>query len=263
MRRIKLTIEYNGQPYWGWQKLTEPDAGPTVQGCIESAWYKLTEEQVNLSVAGRTDRGVHASAQVAHFDTASTLPLTKIMGGLNHHIHPNIIISRVAVVDNTFHARHSAGARSYTFHVYNRRVVPPWWHGRASVWRTGLNVELMNTAAQQLVGEHDFSAFRSADCQSKVTMVDMQHIEISYNDELITMHIRANHFLHNMVRIIMGTLCEIGAGQRPVESLTELLQNGNRTQAGPTLPPDGLSLTNVSYPPHAEHEVLELGTTKS
>jgi len=261
MRRLKLTIEYDGSHFWGWQRLLEAGSGPTVQGGLEAAWHQLTGEKIESKVAGRTDRGVHATGQVAHFDTATDLPLVKVMGGVNHHLQPHALVTRVAVVDDDFHARFSAQWRQYRFRLFNRRGMSPLWHGRATLVREALDEKLMHQAAQQLLGEHDFSAFRSVDCGSSTPLCRILETQVRRMGQLVVLDIKGDHFLHNMVRIVTGTLCQIGAGQRPAEDLAELFKTGERQQAGPTLAPDGLSLHAVGYGEHVEHDVLEMTTT--
>lgn len=260
MRRIKLIIQYNGTRFYGFQRQHDLN---TIQGNIEEAWYKITTENITLTPAGRTDKGVHAYHQVCHIDTDNNLPLIKYLDGLNHYLPPDIRIMYVAEVTPTFHARFSATMRSYRYIIYNNRQASPFWHNRATHVRPPLNLDHMYAALAHFpLHEGDWASFRSAECQSTTSMVNMQHIALSQLEEnLIYMEVTANHFLHNMIRIIAGTLIETGLDKRTVESVATLFTNPDRTAAGFTADPIGLYFMAVTYP---EHDILDsVGTMPS
>lgn len=254
MRRIKLIIQYNGTPFYGFQRQHGLN---TVQGHIEKAWCNITSENITLTPAGRTDKGVHAYHQVCHIDTGSMLPLIKYLDGLNHYLSPEIRIMHVAEVADNFHARFSATMRSYRYIIYNNRQASPFWHNRAAHVRPPLNLEHMLAALEHFLplGEGDWASFRSAECQSSTSMVNMQHIALTQpENNLLHLDITANHFLHNMIRIIAGTLIEVGIDKRTAESVGKLFTSPNRTQSGYTAEPEGLYFMHVDYP---EHTVLD------
>lgn len=253
MRRLKFTVEYDGTHFHGWQR--QPNLS-TVQGEIEAALLKITGETIQLAAAGRTDKGVHAWGQITHGDIASDKPLIKFLDGINHHTSSAIAITKVEEVAEDFHARFSATARSYRYLLHHRRQLRPDLVGRAGHCRTPLNIAAMQAAIQNFpLGEIDCETFRSSECQSNTSMVRLDKFSLTeQEDHLLAMDITANHFLHNMVRILMGTLVEIGQGKRPPASLATLLNAKDRTQAGPTFMPDGLYLTHVTYP---EHKVID------
>lgn len=254
MRRIKLTLQYNGTPFHGFQRVREV---PSVQESIETALHKITHEKVDLKVAGRTDKGVHARGQVAHFDTESTLPLIKFLDGVNHYCSPHIIITRVEVVEDDFHARHTATARTYHYTIaHNQRWLEPTLNNLAGHVRQKLNVKAMQSALTQFpLGEIDCTSFRSSECQSSTPMVRMKSLALDeVSPTLCTLTVTANHFLHNMIRIFTGTLIDIGLDKYPPEHLSHILHAKNRTKAGATFSPSGLYLQEITYP---AHKVLE------
>lgn len=250
-RRLKITLEYNGAAFHGFQR--QPGL-PTVQGFLEAALGTLTGEPHDLQVAGRTDRGVHARAQVVHVDTCRprhSHPLIRFKDGLNALTPAQIQLTEVAEVTTDFHARFSATARHYRFVLFNRRMPSPFYADFATHVRYSLDVPAMVAASRCLIGELDFSSFRTSECQSSTPMCAMQAITIQQPEaELITIDLTANHFLHNMVRIICGTLVDIGRGQLPADAMPHILQAKNRTAAGNTLAPNGLYFMGVDYAPH-------------
>lgn len=244
MRKLKLTIEYDGTPFLGWQK---QEHGASVQQTLEDAFFKMTGEKIETFASGRTDKGVHALGQVCHFDTESDLPLIRFKDGLNHHMRPHVSVLNVEEVDDDFHARFSATMRSYRYTLFNRRENSPIWRHRAHLVRKPLDEKKMNAALKNFKGEIDCNAFRSSECQSNVSMVNVKKTQVTRDGQLIHFDITANHFLHNMIRILMGTLIEIGTGDRPVNSIDQLLKSLDRTEAGPTIKPDGLYFVSVDY----------------
>ncbi|MDD9911903.1 MAG: tRNA pseudouridine(38-40) synthase TruA [Alphaproteobacteria bacterium] len=247
MRRIKLTVEYNGQPFWGWQRI---QGGPSVQQALEEALFSITHERIELFAAGRTDRGVHATGQVCHFDTESMLPLIKFLDGVNFYVRPYVAVTRVEEVEADFHARFTATCRHYEYHLFNRRQMNPLWDGKAGLWRTALDIDAMLKAVSFVpTGEADWSSFRSSECQSSTPMVHLEGIRLEIRDDnWLVLHISGNHFLHHMVRILMGTLIDVGDGKFRAEDIPTIFAAKDRTRAGQTFMPDGLVLTRVTYP---------------
>jgi tRNA pseudouridine38-40 synthase len=243
--RYKLTIEYDGGPYQGWQRL--PDA-PSVQGALEDAVEKLTGVRSDVIGAGRTDSGVHAYGQVAHVDIERSFEGWKLVEALNAHLRPHpISVLNAEEAPADFHARFDATARAYTYELINRRAPLALDLGRA--WRIGrpLDVPMMDEAAQVLRGNHDFTTFRDTKCQAKspVKTLDIASVE-SVNEQVI-FHFEARSFLHSQVRSMVGTLVEVGLGKMTVEQVAEVLAAADRTRCGPVAPPDGLYLVRVDY----------------
>jgi tRNA pseudouridine38-40 synthase len=245
-RRLRLLVEYVGTGFSGWQR---QENAVSVQGTIERALATLEGRPVTIRGAGRTDAGVHAEGQVAHFDTTSRIPLHGYRRGLNTHLPRSIAIAEVAEVPPDFDARFSATGKLYRYQLWtadsrSARLDPFVWHERRAV-----DAERMHQAAQRLVGRHDFAAFRAADCERRTTVRTVTRLSVERHGALVTVEIEADAFLKNMVRIIVGTLAEIGRGTREENSLEELLQAGDRTQAGVTAPAQGLTLVRVDYAP--------------
>ncbi|MCX7357381.1 MAG: tRNA pseudouridine(38-40) synthase TruA [Alphaproteobacteria bacterium] len=243
--RYKLTIEYDGRSYHGWQRL--PDA-PSVQGALEDAVEKLTGIRTDVTGAGRTDSGVHAYAQVAHVDIDKALQGWQIVEALNAHIRPHpISVLNAEEAAPDFHARFDATARAYTYELINRRSPLALDLGRA--WRIGrpLDVRMMDEAAQVLRGNHDFTTFRDTKCQAKSPVKTLDIAEVESIGEQVMFHFEARSFLHSQVRSMVGTLVEVGLGKMTVEEVAAALAAADRTQCGPVAPPDGLYLVRVDY----------------
>jgi tRNA pseudouridine38-40 synthase len=243
-RRIKLTIEYDGTDFAGWQR---QENGPSVQAAIEDALREMTREPTVVRGAGRTDAGVHALGQVAHFDTETTIPLHGFQRGLNSILPRAIAIVSAEEAAADFDARRSARGKLYRYSIWNRDA-------RSSVrdrfaWHRPrpLDVARMQEAAQPLVGRHDFAAFRAADCERKTTVRTLTRVDVQRDGELITIEVEGDAFLKNMVRIIAGTLVHAGCGKLPQEQVARALATGERTLAGPTAPARGLALVRVDY----------------
>lgn len=245
MPRYKLTIEYDGGPYQGWQR---QDNGPSVQGAVEDAIENLAQERCTLFGAGRTDSGVHALAQIAHFDMEKSLRPDRVRDALNHHLgdHP-ISILEAEETDPDFHARFGAVERTYLYRMLPRRPRLALDIGR--VWRMPykIDAEAMHDAAQLLVGEHDFSTFRDTQCQAKSPVKTLDEITVIRAGAEVHIHVRARSFLHKQVRSITGSLNEVGRGQWTKADLKDALSARDRTACGPVAPPDGLYLVRVSY----------------
>ncbi len=245
MTRIALGIVYDGHAWQGWQ--TQPH-GQTVQDCVEAALSKFAAQAVATVCAGRTDTGVHALNQVIHLDTDAIRSEESWVRGTNAHLPASIAIQWARQVPDTFHARFSAVARSYTYVILNTRVRHPLWEARVGWVHQPLDVAAMEVAARDLLGEHDFSSFRSSQCQAKSPVRTMQSVAITAQGSKIVVQLTANAFLHHMVRNIMGALVQVGQGRQGVNYVSELLLARDRTLGAPTFSAQGLYLTDVKYP---------------
>lgn len=248
LRRIKMVVEYDGTLFHGWQIQTDPPV-PTVEAEILAAFAKITGcAPEDLVAAGRTDRGVHATHMTCHLDTFADIKLNKIQTGLNRFLPDTIAVREVAEVDQNFHARYSCVGRKYTYKILNRRNRSPLYDNRAEHVPHKLDLSEMQRAAKVLEGTHDFSSFRSAECQGKSPVTHLKRIELGRDaDDIIHIHLEGVTFLHNMVRIIAGTLIEVGSGKRTAEDIAELLQQKDRTKSGKTANPNGLYFTAALY----------------
>jgi tRNA pseudouridine38-40 synthase len=218
-----------------------------VQDKVEAALSQLAQEGITVVAAGRTDAGVHARGQVVHFDSRAERPLTAWIRGVNRYLPETIRVLWVQPVGDDFHARFSAISRSYRYVLYNHPIRPALFAGRAGWFYQPLDVADMASAAQSLLGEHDFTSFRAAECQAKSPVRVIQQANISRQGHYVIFDLTANAFLHHMVRNIVGCLVYIGAGRQPVTWLSQLITSRDRTSAAPTFAPDGLYLTGVCY----------------
>ncbi len=244
MRRIKLVLEYCGTRYHGWQ--VQPNA-LSVQECLERPLTQMTNGSVRVHAAGRTDAGVHALGQVVHFDTTSTMPLQALQRGLNSLLPDDIAVLQVTEVPLDFHARYAARQKTYAYVVHNHPVrsafaAPYTWYVPQP-----LDVPAMRSAAQVLVGCHDFSAFRAASCAARSPVRCVSRVAVKRRATRVFFVLCADGFLQHMVRNIVGTLVDIGRGKIPAEAMTAILQSRQRQLAGPTAPPQGLCLVRVHY----------------
>lgn len=248
MKRIVLGVQYDGTPWHGWQ--TQP-AGGTVQDTLEAALKRFALVDLDTTCAGRTDAGVHAIEQVVHFDTQLDRDMFSWVRGVNAFLPPSIAVRWACETspdsDAAFHARFSATARTYHYVIYNHAVRSPLLAGKAGWVFRPLQVERMRAATQLLLGTHDFSAFRAAECQAKSPVKTMHEICIEQRNHLIVVTLRANAFLHHMVRNIVGSLIVVGNGNQAPEWIGEILEGRDRSKAAPTFMPDGLYLGKVSY----------------
>lgn len=244
--RFAAGIEYDGSDFHGWQ--AQPHAGQTIQACVEQALARVADEPVAVVTAGRTDAGVHALAQVIHFDTTAERTPYNWLRGVNTHLPTGVALLWVQLVDEKFHARFSATGRRYCYIILNRSVRPTYLAKRVTWAYTPLDEKKMQRAAADLVGRHDFSAFRSSECQAKSPVREVKKLDIMRRGDWIVMEIYANAFLHHMVRNIAGVLMAIGANERPVNWAHDVLKSRERARGGVTAPPDGLYLTAVEYP---------------
>ena len=244
MHKYKLKIEYDGSNFVGWQKQNN---GISIQESIEQAIFELTGEKTIVFGAGRTDAGVHALGQVAHFDLKKNFNIDKVRDGLNHHLrHNQIAILKVENASDSFHARFSAKQRTYEYLITNRRAPLTIKKNKSwSIFKT-IELEKMRYEANFFIGKHDLQAFRSIDCQSNTSIKTIDEIKISKNNENLNISISAKSFLHSQVRIMVGTLVEIGKG-KITESITQIIKSKDRTRAGVTAPAHGLYLVKVNY----------------
>ena len=243
--RIALGIEYDGTSYNGWQR---QKTGLGVQQRLEEALSLVANETVEVVCAGRTDTGVHASGQVVHFDTDSERSARGWLLGANTNLPEDISVTWVKPVDRNFHARFSAVARSYRYLILNRLQRSALHRSRAWWVYEPLDEVPMQAAAQRLLGEHDFSAFRSAACQANIAVREITAISVSRNGDWLTIDVTANAFLMNMVRNIVGSLAAVGLGEQGVEWIGGVLEGRDRKAGGITAPPHGLTLVGVEYP---------------
>ncbi len=255
MRHIRLVVEYDGTGLCGWQRQAN---GPTVQGHLEAALGKLLAHEVAVVGASRTDAGVHARGQVASFRTERAIPLHGIRRGLNALLPEAIAIVDASEAAPDFHPRFSATGKHYRYLLYTRADRSPRWRARAWHHEKPLDLAAMRQAATALIGEHDFAAFRAAGCTAKRTVRRIDQIEITelpgeFPDDrpgeapIVAIDVRGNAFLRNMVRIVVGTLVEVGRGRRPIGQVAEILASKDRTKAGITAPAHGLELVSVRY----------------
>ena len=243
--RIALGVEYNGSGYKGWEK--QPGQ-VTVQACLEQALSKIANTPISVAAAGRTDAGVHALGQVVHFDTNVVRDPYNWMLGTNSSLPKDIAVHWAEPVSEEFHSRFNAIARRYRYLILNRRARPGVLPTTVSWYPRPLDAALMHESAQALLGEQDFSSFRAAACQSYTPMRRLDAIRVSRNLDVVTIEVEANAFLHHMVRNIAGVLIAVGAGERPVEWVAEVLAAKDRKAAGVTAEPYGLYLLEVKYP---------------
>ena len=244
--RIALGIQYDGTAFSGWQ--SQP-SGNTVQNVLEHCLGKFCGMPVQTTVAGRTDAGVHAVGQVVHFDTPLTRADFSWVRGVNAFLPKTISVQWAQQVDDAFHARFDAFERTYYYALYNHPVRAPLLEGRAGWVYMPVDVEMMRLAAQELVGTHDFSAFRSSECQAKSPVKHLYEISIQTRGNFIHFRFRGNAFLHHMVRNIMGCLIAVGRHRESLEWLIKVRDSRDRALAAPTFMPDGLYLAEVGYPP--------------
>jgi tRNA pseudouridine38-40 synthase len=244
MRRIKVTLEYDGTGYVGWQ--VQPN-GDTIQERVEEALAKVIREKIRIHGSGRTDAGVHARGQVAHFDIGSNLPLKNIRDGANAYLPPDIAIIRVEEVSPDFHARYSARGKIYRYRVLLRETRSPLSLDYACRIFVPVDIEVMRIAGQNLVGEHDFSAFEASGSSIRDKVRQLSRLEIREEGEMLEFELQGNGFLYKMVRNIVGTLLEVGKGKLSPEDVKDILESKDRTQAGPTAPANGLYLLRVIY----------------
>ena len=242
--RVALGLEYDGTAFLGWQ--SQP-GGRTVQDALEAALHLIAGEPVRVICAGRTDTGVHARAQVVHFDTLVDRPDSAWVKGVNGHLPAQIAVLWAAQVADDFHARFSAQMRRYDYFLLNRPTRSALETSRMGWFHQTLDLEAMRAGAQHLIGAHDFSAFRSSECQAKSPVRTLARLDIARRGDVFQFTLEANAFLHHMVRNIVGTLVYIGKGKHAPEWAGQLLANRTRALAAPTFSPAGLYLSQIHY----------------
>lgn len=242
--RIALGVEYDGSAYYGWQ--SQPH-GNTVQDVLQAALSGVAAQPVAVIAAGRTDTGVHALEQVVHFDTGVERPLSAWVRGTNALLPKNVSVLWAHAVPDEFHARFSAHGRSYRYVLLDRPVRPAIRHGKVGWFHLPLDVEAMRAAAAYLLGEHDFTAFRAAECQAKSPVKHLHRLDIRREGELIVFELAANAFLHHMVRNLVGSLVYVGKGKHSPEWVRDVLESRSRALAAPTFAPDGLYFCSAEY----------------
>ncbi len=244
--RIALGLEYDGSAFCGWQ--TQP-GGCGVQDHVQQALSRLADASVEVTAAGRTDTGVHATAQVVHFDTEARREEISWVRGTNSNLHEGARVTWAREVAADFHARYSARSRTYRYLLLDAPVAPAILRGRVGWHHRALDVELMARGLAALVGAHDFSAFRDAQCQAKSPVRHLLSAQVARERGLIVFTFRANAFLHHMIRNIVGAMVYVGAGKQPDTWIAQLLVQRDRRLAAPTFAPDGLYLAGVEYDP--------------
>ncbi|SBS29675.1 tRNA pseudouridine synthase A [Marinomonas spartinae] len=247
-KKVVLVVEYNGTAYKGWQ--AQKYDVPTVQEEVEKAVSIIANHPVSIICAGRTDTGVHASAQVVHFETEAVRNERSWTLGVNTHLPPDISIVAARYVDMDFHARFSALSRRYRYVIYQSELRPAILIGGVTWTYKKLNVQAMQEAANSFVGEHDFSSFRAVGCQAKSPIRTILNFSVQQLGQYVVLDVRANAFLHHMIRNFAGVLIAIGAGEQPVEWAKHILEAKDRTKGGVTASPSGLYFVDAEYPEH-------------
>ena len=244
MRNIRLTIEYDGKDYNGWQK--QPNK-LNIQGEIEKAIFNIMHEEVDLIGSGRTDAGVHSLGQVANFKTNSNFPIEKMPIALNSQLKNSIVIKKAEEVDERFHSRYNAKNKTYRYIINNSKTGTAIYRNLEYCYPFQLDVEKMQEAAKYFEGEHDFKAFKSSGTSGKNSVRTIYKAEVKKDGERIIIELTGNGFLYNMVRIISGTLLDVGLGKIKPEEISKIIESKNRQNAGKTLPAHGLYLVCVEY----------------
>lgn len=245
MKNYKITIQYDGSRYKGWQRLKDNDN--TIQAKLENVLSKMTSEKIEVFGSGRTDAGVHAENQIANFKTNFEGNTQEIMEYLYRYLPDDIVVKKVEVVDERFHARYNAKGKKYVYTINNSRVHNVFDRKYTYHVDKKLNIEEMQKAANVLIGEHDFKSFTTMKSKEKSTVRNIYSIKIDKKEEYVYISVCGSGFLRNMVRIISGTLIEVGIGNLKTEDVIDILYRKDRSVSGPTAPPEGLSLMEVQY----------------
>ncbi len=255
MRTIKFIIEYDGSDYVGWQR--QPN-GLSIQQAVEEALIQLLGQPARLFSSGRTDAGVHAHGMVAHLQTEHSLPLRAFRDGVNRFLPPSIAVQHVEEMQPGFHARFDARGKWYQYNIYLAPVRSPL-HSRTSWWlKTDLDVAVMKEAAALFVGRHDFGAFRTSGCAAKTTVREIFSVDLQSSERLLTVDVRGSGFLRNMVRMMVGTLVEVGQGKRPAKGIADLLAGRDGAGSAHTAPAHGLCLMEVWYDAPEDNKMLDI-----
>jgi len=244
MRNIKLTIEYDGKTFNGWQK--QPNK-LNIQGEIEAVIEEITGEKVELNASGRTDAGVHSFGQVANFKTNSTIPIEKIPIAINSKLKKSIVIKTDEEVNEMFHSRYNCKQKTYRYVINNSEILSAIYRNLEYHVSQKLDVNLMKKAIKYFEGEHDFAGFKASGTSSKSSIRTIYNAEIKEENSRVCIYLTGNGFLYNMVRIISGTLVEVGLGKIKPEEIPNIIESKDRQKAGKTLPPQGLYLMKVDY----------------
>ena len=245
MSRYLITIEYDGKPFNGWQA---QDEKYTIEGEIEKAIYAVTHENVRIYGSGRTDAGVHAIGQTAHFDLMNDIVAVRLPRAINYYLPEEIAIKSAKVVDNDFHARYDVKVKTYLYKIYNGENRSPLRSGRYMFTHYDLDVDKMREASKELIGEHDFVGLMTLGSSVKTTVRTIYSVEIKEpTEDEIFVKVSGSGFLYNMVRIIVGTLIDIGRGKKPVDTFKKIIENRDNSLKGAVAPADGLYLYSVEY----------------
>ena len=256
--KVALLIEYDGSAYHGWQIQKKPPVA-TVQGVLEKALSYVANEPVRVYCAGRTDAGVHATAQLVHFESGAKRSEVSWVKGVNTNLPNDVVVRWAKPVTDDFHARFTATARTYRYVIANQAVRTAVLSKKVTLIAESLDAQKMHQAGQSLLGENNFSAYRGASCQSNSPFRNIEYLKVERKGQFIVMEVCANAFLLHMVRNIMGVLIEIGLGNKPVEWSGEVLDSKDRAQGAKTAPPDGLYLIDARYPEQYELNLSPLG----
>lgn len=245
MRNIKLTIEYDGTRYLGWQRLGDSDK--TIQGKIENILTQITRSKIEIIGSGRTDAGTHARGQIANFKTDSKMALSEMIESLNRYLPQDIVIKEIEEVPERFHARYNAKGKKYSYYLWNNAIPSAFERHYSFHYSEELDFDLMDEACRKLIGTHDFIGFSSLKKTKKSTTRTIDELSIQKEGDLIHFTFIGDGFLHKMVRILMGTLLEIGSGTLKLETIDEVFKSKIRSEAGMTVPAQGLFLDEVYY----------------
>lgn len=245
MRNIKLTIEYEGTRYLGWQRLGDSDK--TIQGKIENILTQMTRSKIEIIGSGRTDAGTHARGQIANFKTDSKMDLSEMIEFLNRYLPQDIVVKKAEEVPERFHARYNAKGKQYSYYIWNDKIPSAFERNYSFHYSEELDFELMNEACRKLMGTHDFIGFSSLKKTKKSTTRTINEIAIQKEGKLIHFTFVGDGFLHKMIRILMGTLLEIGSGTMKLDAIDEVFERKIRSEAGITVPAQGLFLDEVYY----------------
>jgi len=253
MPRYRMTVEYDGGPYVGFQAQAN---GPSVQAALEAAILAFCGQTLRVHAAGRTDTGVHATGQVIHVDLEKAWPAETVMNALNAHLRPApvVVLDAEAVADD-WHARFSATGRAYRYRILNRAAPPALEQGRVWHVKKPLDAAAMHAAAQALVGQHDFTTFRDVACQAKSPVKTLDLVAVTRSGEEVALDFAARSFLHRQVRSMVGSIAEVGLGRWTADDLKAALAAADRTACGPVAPSEGLYLTRVTYSPGSGENV--------
>lgn len=241
---VKILLEYEGTAYSGWQRQKN---AISIQEVLENAIKSITGEAVNVIGSGRTDAGVHALGQVANFKTQTKIPIEKLPYAINSKLPEDIVVKHAEIVPEDFHARFWAKAKIYTYTIYNAKFPSPLLRRYSYFYPRPLNVRAMKKAADMLIGTHDFASFMASNSPVKSTVRCIERLEVFQNGDIVKFEIEANGFLYNMVRIIAGTLLDVGINKKKANDIISIIKSKDRSMAGKTLPPQGLCLIKVIY----------------